>query len=718
MQNKIRSVCRKLGPLVQSRGTPELDNVVGVGEGYRQVGGKRTPEWCVVVYVRKKKRGAELSPTEAIPQYVDGVRTDVQEVGGEFEPLVLERNQIRATPYERGEVAQELVERWRPCPGGYSIGHQLITAGTLGCYMDHVGIPHVLSNNHVLAACFDDKTQILTGDGFKFFSELTGDEEVATRSPGGALQFQKPTKVHSYDYDGPLLHFTGRSIDQMVTPNHRMFAKRVYKSGMPPHMEPNSLDFHHADCILAEMSNKRSVSYEFDDRATWHCTAPSTIQIPRVEYSKGRDWNIGSMPIDSWLELFGKWMADGSATLNSANGQRSVLIRETDPTIRKRVCELATDCGFQPWDCSTGSVVINSKQLYEYLEQFGKSGDKFIPKQVKDLPPTKLHVFLKGYLEADGYSKRDQWTATTKSKRLADGLQELFLKCGQSSKVRSFVQQSGYNPGATYYEVATRSRPCLRLQKPPSLVHYKGKVYCVTVPNGVIMTRRNGLLAWSGNSNEASPGDWIFQPGPLDGGTGLSNRFGSLVQFARINFRSDSRPPKKRAALTAWKAWMWPANTLSRLLGCHNRLTVRDASKTYAVEQPTPNLIDAAISNVIEEWVDLDIHQIGQLQGIRDPQPGQRVRKSGRTTEHTHGTVTGLNAAVTVNYGTGKGNADFADQMIIEADQGEFSAGGDSGSAIVDQDNFLVGLLFAGSPGRTIACKATHVARLLNLTIL
>ena len=41
--------------------------------------------------------------------------------------------------------------RFRPAPGGVSIGHVNITAGTLGCWVKKNGKLMALSNNHVLA---------------------------------------------------------------------------------------------------------------------------------------------------------------------------------------------------------------------------------------------------------------------------------------------------------------------------------------------------------------------------------------------------------------------------------------------------------------------------------------------------------------------------------------------------------------------------------------
>jgi len=46
---------------------------------------------------------------------------------------------------------QDRTAKWRPAPGGVSIGHKAITAGTIGCLVTRDGEWFILSNNHVLA---------------------------------------------------------------------------------------------------------------------------------------------------------------------------------------------------------------------------------------------------------------------------------------------------------------------------------------------------------------------------------------------------------------------------------------------------------------------------------------------------------------------------------------------------------------------------------------
>jgi hypothetical protein len=90
---------------------------------------------------------------------------------------------------------------------------------------------------------------------------------------------------------------------------------------------------------------------------------------------------------------------------------------------------------------------------------------------------------------------------------------------------------------------------------------------------------------------------------------------------------------------------------------------------------------------------------------------GDKVRKSGRTTEYTEGEIIVQGATVKVQYGGGK-VATFEDQFVT----GPISKGGDSGSLIVKRDEpVALGLLFAGSDQVTICNNIYHVLTELNV---
>ena len=96
---------------------------------------------------------------------------------------------------------------------------------------------------------------------------------------------------------------------------------------------------------------------------------------------------------------------------------------------------------------------------------------------------------------------------------------------------------------------------------------------------------------------------------------------------------------------------------------------------------------------------------------------GQRVQKYGRTTGFTRGRVTALNVTINVNYGSGR-IARFVRQIAVEGDTGNFSAGGDSGSLIVERgSNAPVGLLFAGGGVTTFANPIDSVLNRFGVSI-
>ena len=118
----------------------ERAHVVGVAVGRKVAHGRETDETCIVVYVDHKEDEVELSRRDRVPRAFDGVRTDVVETG-RFRALELLET-----------VAMDHTRRMRPAPGGVSIAHAKVTAGTLGILAHRrSGEAVILSNNHVLA---------------------------------------------------------------------------------------------------------------------------------------------------------------------------------------------------------------------------------------------------------------------------------------------------------------------------------------------------------------------------------------------------------------------------------------------------------------------------------------------------------------------------------------------------------------------------------------
>ncbi len=221
---------------------------------------------------------------------------------------------------------------------------------------------------------------------------------------------------------------------------------------------------------------------------------------------------------------------------------------------------------------------------------------------------------------------------------------------------------------------------------------------------GCLVTRDDQLFILSNNhvlanSNAGKKGDPIIQPGRYDGGT-LDDQIATLEDFIPLNFGTS--PPTCPTATGVESLLNW----LAKLLGSSHRVMAFQ-------EVPGRNLVDAAIARPLsDDLVEKRILEIGVPQGSGDATLGTSVKKSGRTTGFTSGEIIQIDVTVQVSYGEGK-IAVFEDQLMA----GAMSQGGDSGSAVLDEDDFVVGLLFAGSDATTIINPIQFVLDALNVEI-
>lgn len=72
----IREIKSKYAPLLF-----KYEGVVGVGIGRKIVAGKETDQLAIVVDVIKKLSEDRLKKEDLIPQFLEGIPVDVQEVG-------------------------------------------------------------------------------------------------------------------------------------------------------------------------------------------------------------------------------------------------------------------------------------------------------------------------------------------------------------------------------------------------------------------------------------------------------------------------------------------------------------------------------------------------------------------------------------------------------------------------------------------------------------
>lgn len=253
------------------------------------------------------------------------------------------------------------------------------------------------------------------------------------------------------------------------------------------------------------------------------------------------------------------------------------------------------------------------------------------------------------------------------------------------------------------YARTDRLRPC-----PPgmSVAHFRvtaGTFGCVVRDRAHrrLILSNNHVLA---DSNRGRAGDAILQPGPADGGT-PADALARLDRFVPIAFDEEA-------------GWAPVARLLAAILRALARLVGRRSRLARVLAPEGPNLVDAAVGRPDQdEDLDAAILDLGPPGGVRSPSVGLRVRKSGRTTATTRGRITHVGATIRVGYGPGR-TATFEDQLVIS--NAGFSAPGDSGSAIVAEEDEaveLVGLLFGGGTTVTVANRIDHVFDLLDVAL-
>lgn len=188
----------------------------------------------------------------------------------------------------------------------------------------------------------------------------------------------------------------------------------------------------------------------------------------------------------------------------------------------------------------------------------------------------------------------------------------------------------------------------------------------------ILILSNNHVLA---QNNKAKSGDNILQPGPYDGGSD-STLIGNLLRFIEIKTKK-------------WWAYL-----------------------AFWIKEPK-NKVDCAVAIPIDEKEVLpEILEIGVPKGIASVKIGTPLQKTGRTTGYTKGIVIDDDVTVSVNYGDFI--AKFEHQVMADA----MSAGGDSGSLVLDENKKAIGLLFAGSDKTTIINPINEVLKLLDVNLI
>jgi DNA-directed RNA polymerase beta subunit len=368
--------------------------------------------------------------------------------------------------------------------------------------------------------CYSRNHQIMTVSGWRNIAEVTMHDKVACLI-NGAVEYHSPDAVHAYDYNQDLYCYSSKAVAYEVTGNHRMWVCKVARKG--------------GQKKRGGYQKEYKPSFMFETAEDMHNTNRRVMTGGHAPYtgcweSRGTvdDFNYESYGISQldWAAFMGWYLSEGSTLIKNDKGQADrnsvVSISQTKsvhPKDYEDICQLLSRL---PWSFKASKqereLYIKSHELAQYLRRFGYCNDKYIPAQLFDMSVEARKAFMDAMMRGDGRQPQgnEGWVYTTTSEKLASGVERMLFDLGHCVTTHMYEDKrtDWYLP---VYEVrATVSKQGWLIKNGREITereersdYYKtkpcdGKVFCVTVPGGMVYTRIKGHKGfWCGNSPES-----------------------------------------------------------------------------------------------------------------------------------------------------------------------------------------------------------------------
>lgn len=359
--------------------------------------------------------------------------------------------------------------------------------------------------------CYDDKTEVLTNNGWKLFKDIK-DDDVFYSLNLETQESELSKKINSfvYDFDGEMVSIKSQSIDQLITPNHKMLVSysydnkkwildeaEEYKNHKVILMKKNCkpIKGKRLDCfILPEFIRERKNQYN-----TW---------LEKIDEKK--------VDIHDFMKFLGMYLSDGYAI--KAGEHYNVGISKGNEIIIDKYKEILSRLSnnsvrkFKDKRSNCWKVEVHDRRLFEFLKPLGKTKEKRIPKWIWEYDYSILENLFEGF--KDGDMNKTGTTFTTISKDMADDFQRLLLHLGYSGTLTEYDRRGEKHmigerliesKNIDYYVSVNRNKnePIIKNSNRNAFEneYYNGKIYCVELEkNNILYIRRNGKTCWSGNS--------------------------------------------------------------------------------------------------------------------------------------------------------------------------------------------------------------------------
>jgi hypothetical protein len=353
-----------------------------------------------------------------------------------------------------------------------------------------------------ISGCYDSETEVLTRNGWKFFKEVTSDDEIMTLDKEtGTIEYQKPTGFVNKAYKGKMVTFYNKKsgINLVVTPNHNMFVSfRTHDKNYNKPIEDWSYELASAESTIGkQIKIKRDAIWlgkeeEFFDYKTIH------------------------VKMDDWLKFFGFWVAEGC--VSKVEGQHSINLTNSNHDTLNEIKGILESWYINIHNLKNKNYIqFSNRHIHEYLREITGAHNKFIPELYKNLSTRQIRILLDYYRKGDGNhsekSKNNGMVCWTSSVKLRDDLMELAIKSRYNGAVYRLSHKAGvpsYFKSQNRFITANydgytlsflkRTSGSRLSPKDVSVIDYDGTIHCVEVPNHIMYVRRNGKPCWCGNT--------------------------------------------------------------------------------------------------------------------------------------------------------------------------------------------------------------------------
>ena len=386
--------------------------------------------------------------------------------------------------------------------------------------LSRLGVGGIGSIDSIPSECYDDKTEVFTKDGWISWKDADKDTEFACRIDG-KLEFNKATNLFAEQYSGPMYGLKTRTLNYLVTPNHRMWTRKYRNKSSIARCGTTEWFFE-----TAENTHRRPRQFKLTHRA-YEGSNETRFVLPAVEGAKKEyEFDFGD-----WGEFLGWYIAEGSIDSYRLKKYKkySITITQTksaNPDNVRRIHDLLTRMGIK-FSYQIKNFVFISKQIGKWLERVGTGSlNKYIPEECFSWPAHVRHRMLDSLIAGDGSTaKNGARIFGSGSVLLAADVSRLATTLGYA--VRERKPDFSFREFQLHGRVVQKTKPyysvALLLSKTQGVTtgkrdadnyytcHYNGKVYCAEVPGNLLLVRREkSVPMWCGNSRSVQPSHFGF----------------------------------------------------------------------------------------------------------------------------------------------------------------------------------------------------------------